>query len=218
MAYVEGAMDLIYDLLEEGLKPKEIERQILDGDLYEYVFVDERYWRTKVNTWPMCWDIYEAYHPGTIHLIGTMGYQWCVHHLNGNGSDDRIENLRLLSVSTHSRLHIAKYWQNITFEERVNREKNRQETLSKKTIEEQLERNRKISVKMTKHLEETKNFLETHYLTDEWFTIQDFVSATGYHIESARRILAKYEVKVKKVYRSGRAVNVYKVIKMGEET
>ncbi len=39
------------------------------------------------------------------HLGRPLGRNEAVHHINGNGHDNRIENLRLMSTSDHMRMH-----------------------------------------------------------------------------------------------------------------
>lgn len=45
-------------------------------------------------------------------------YDECVHHINGNKTDNRVENLAIISRSEHSRKHCLEQWDNRTPEEK----------------------------------------------------------------------------------------------------
>lgn len=44
------------------------------------------------------------------HLGQHLTYNEVVHHLNGDKTDDRIENLAVMSRSDHTRMHATEYW------------------------------------------------------------------------------------------------------------
>ena len=73
---------------------------------------DNRYYRTTDVGKPLSYDVWNFFHPNDLILKGDV-----IHHINGDSSDDRIENLQKMIKCEHSKLHstgkqytLGKHW------------------------------------------------------------------------------------------------------------
>ena len=96
----------------KGEKEKLSEDKLFNGIKYKYNKIANR-WYQVVGHIPLAWDVWNYYNPDDIMISGSKfsGSKWrrknnfVIHHINGDSSDDRIENLNKLTLKEHGQNH-----------------------------------------------------------------------------------------------------------------
>lgn len=88
-------------MARKGEKWSEQERQAHEGRPLGWIDPKDGYWRIKIGRKQVLLHRYMMEQ----HLGRTLDRRECVHHVNGNRSDNRIENLRVIPLGEHIALH-----------------------------------------------------------------------------------------------------------------